>query len=65
MTLNLVQGRSLAAMPDQGDKAEEPATAASCEKRPIPEEPQEGGPSLQIGEAPPISRGRSHCASCH
>ena len=35
MTLDLVQGRSLAAMPDQGGKTEEPATAASCEKRPV------------------------------
>ena len=54
MTLNLVQGRSLAAMPDQGDKAEEPATAASCEKRPIQKNLKKKDPASRSGKRRPF-----------
>ena len=54
MTLNLVQGRSLAAMPDQGDKAEEPATAASCERRPIQKNPKKKDPASRSGKRRPF-----------
>ena len=54
MTLNLVQGRSLAAMPDQGDKAEEPATAASCEKRPIQKNFKKKDPASRSGKRRPF-----------
>ena len=54
MTLNLVQGRSLAAMPDQGDKAEEPATAASCERRPIQKNLKKKDPASRSGKRRPF-----------
>ena len=54
MTLNLVQGRSLAAMPDQGDKAEEPATPASCEKRPIQKNLKKKDPASRSGKRRPF-----------
>ena len=54
MALNLVQGRSLAAMPDQGDKAEEPATAASCEKRPIQKNLKKKDPASRSGKRRPF-----------
>ena len=54
MTLNLVQGRSLATMPDQGDKAEEPATAASCEKRPIQKNLKKKDPASRSGKRRPF-----------
>ena len=54
MTLNLVQGRSLAAMPDQGDKAEEPATAASCERRPIQKNLKKKDPTSRSGKRRPF-----------
>ena len=54
MTLNLVQGRSLAAMPDQGDKAEEPATAVSCEKRPIQKNLKKKDPASRSGKRRPF-----------
>lgn len=54
MTLNLVQGRSLAAMPDQGDKAEEPATATSCERRPVPKNLKKKDPASRSGKRRPF-----------
>ena len=54
MTLNLVQGRSLAAMPDQGDKAEEPATATSCEKRPVQKNLKKKDPASRSGKRRPF-----------
>ena len=54
MTLNLVQGRSLAAMPDQGDKAEEPATATSCERRPVQKNLKKKGPASRSGKRRPF-----------
>ena len=54
MTLNLVQGRSLAAMPDQGDKAEEPATATSCERRPLPKSLKKKDPASRSGKRRPF-----------
>ena len=54
MTLNLVQGRSLATMPDQGDKAEEPATATSCEKRPVQKNLKKKDPASRSGKRRPF-----------
>ena len=54
MTLNLVQGRSLAAMPDQGDKAEEPATATLCEKRPVQKNLKKKDPASRSGKRRPF-----------
>ena len=54
MTLDLVQGRSLAAMPDQGDKAEEPATATSCEKRPVQKNLKKKDPASRSGKRRPF-----------
>ena len=54
MTQNLVQGRSLAAMPDQGDKAEEPATATSCEKRPVQKNLKKKDPASRSGKRRPF-----------
>ena len=54
MTLNLVQGRSLAAMPDQGDKAEEPATATSCERRPVQKNLKKKDPASRSGKRRPF-----------
>ena len=54
MTLNVVQGRSLAAMPDQGDKAEEPATATSCEKRPVQKNLKKKDPASRSGKRRPF-----------
>ena len=54
MTLNLVQGRSLAAMPDQGDKAEEPATATLCEKRPVQKNLKKKDPSSRSAKRRPF-----------
>ena len=54
MTLNLVQGRSLAAMPDQGDKAEEPATATSCERRPVQKSLKKKDPASRSGKRRPF-----------
>ena len=54
MTLNLVQGRSLAAMPDQGDKAEEPAAATSCEKQPVQKNLKKKDPASRSGKRRPF-----------
>ena len=54
MTLDLVQGRSLAAMSDQGDKAEEPATATSCEKRPVQKNLKKKDPASRSGRRRPF-----------
>ena len=54
MTLNVVQGRSLAAMPDQGDKAEEPAAATSCEKQPVQKNLKKKDPASRSGKRRPF-----------
>ena len=54
MTLNVVQGRSLAAMPDQGDKAKKPATATSCEKRPVQKNLKKKDPASRSGKRRPF-----------
>ena len=41
-------------MPDQGDKAEEPATAASCEKRPIQKNLKKKDPAFRSGKRRPF-----------
>ena len=41
-------------MPDQGDKAEEPATATSCEKRPVQKNLKKKDPASRSGKRRPF-----------
>ena len=41
-------------MPDQGDKAEEPATATSCERRPVPKNLKKKDPASRSGKRRPF-----------